>query len=75
MNLDSNFRDKMVDGKFESYQPDPFFIEVNGCTIMKDQIQYIVPLIILGKVFDRFVLKKIVNTIDNRKKSIHKKIS
>jgi ligand-binding SRPBCC domain-containing protein len=48
----------MVDGKFESFQHERFFNEVNGCTIMKDQIQYIVPLSILGKVFDSFVLKK-----------------
>lgn len=44
MNLYSNFTDKMVVGKFKSFQHDHFFIEVNGCTMMKDRIQYEVPL-------------------------------
>lgn len=58
MNLYSNFRDEMVEGKFKSFQHDHFFEEINGSTTMKDEIQYEVPLSILGKVFDSFILKK-----------------
>lgn len=74
MNLYSNFTDKMVVGKFKSFQHDHFFIEVNGCTMMKDQIQYEVPLSILGKVFDNYVLKKYLTRFITERNQFIKKL-
>lgn len=74
MNLYSNFTDKMVVGKFKSFQHDHFFIEVNGCTMMKDRIQYEVPLSILGKVFDNYVLKKYLTRFITERNQFIKKL-
>jgi ligand-binding SRPBCC domain-containing protein len=51
------FEDKMLKGAFKSMKHEHHFEAQNGKTIMTDKFQYEVPFGILGKLFDRLVLK------------------
>ncbi|MDZ4756650.1 MAG: SRPBCC family protein [Bacteroidota bacterium] len=51
------FADKMLKGAFKSMQHQHSFEEKNGITIMIDKFEYEVPFGIIGKIFDKFILK------------------
>jgi len=57
MNLHDYFVDEMEKGKFKSFKHEHFFKEINGVTIMTDQLQYETPFGIIGKLFDTLFLK------------------
>lgn len=57
MKFPNYFVDEMVEGRFKSFKHQHTFSEENGITIMKDEIQYETPFGIIGKLFDKFVLK------------------
>lgn len=52
------FEDQMTKGAFKSMRHEHHFQFENGATVMKDEFQYEVPLGILGKIFDKLILKK-----------------
>lgn len=54
----SYFEDEMLKGAFKSMHHKHFFEEVNGETIMKDELYYEVPLGFIGKIFDKLYLKQ-----------------
>lgn len=51
------FVDEMEEGKFKSFRHEHFFEEINGVTILTDQLQYETPFGIIGKLFDALFLK------------------
>ncbi|MFB9107905.1 SRPBCC family protein [Flavobacterium gyeonganense] len=52
------FVDEMEEGKFKTFKNEHFFKEINGVTIMTDQLHYETPFGIIGKLFDTLFLKK-----------------
>lgn len=58
MDLYDYFVDEMLEGKFKSFRHQHFFKEENGVTTMTDIVSYETPYGILGKLFDRLLLKK-----------------
>ena len=52
------FEDTMLKGAFKSMQHQHYFEEKNGITIMKDKLEYSVPLGFIGEIFDWIYLKK-----------------
>ncbi|WP_349293627.1 SRPBCC family protein [Flavobacterium flavigenum] len=58
MTFDDYFVDEMEEGKFKTFKHEHFFKEINGVTIMTDQLHYETPFGIIGKLFDTLFLKK-----------------
>ena len=57
MNFYDYFVDEMEEGKFKTFKHEHFFKEINGVTIMTDQLHYETPFGIIGKLFDTLFLK------------------
>jgi len=57
MNFYDYFVDEMEEGKFKTFRHEHFFEEINGVTIMTDQLQYETPFGSIGKLFDVLFLK------------------
>jgi ligand-binding SRPBCC domain-containing protein len=56
------FSDEMQKGAFKTMQHQHTFISIDGnTTLMKDEFYYTVPLGVLGKLFDNWVLKNYMN--------------
>lgn len=71
MKIPHYFVDEMMEGKFKSFKHQHTFLEVNGITIMKDEIQFESPFGILGKLFDYLILKNyLTNFIKERNQFI-----
>lgn len=51
------FEDKMLQGAFKSMRHEHHFLWTNGKVMMIDKFEYEVPFGILGRLFDRIVLK------------------
>ncbi|WP_163399623.1 SRPBCC family protein [Flavobacterium fluviatile] len=67
------FVDEMVEGKFKSFRHEHFFKEINGVTIMTDQLQYETPFGIIGKLFDALFLKNhLIHFLMERNKTLKK---
>lgn len=54
----NSFVDLMIDGHFTYFVHKHEFTQEGAITIMKDQLLYKVPYGILGKIFDKLVLKR-----------------
>ena len=52
------FTDEMEKGRFKSFRHEHYFSEVDGKTLMTDNLSYETPFGIFGKLFDRLLLKK-----------------
>lgn len=52
------FEDKMLKGTFKSMAHKHIFEKVEGTTKMTDEFEYEVPFSIIGKLFDKLILKK-----------------
>ena len=52
-----HFRDEQVKGAFKFFIHDHYFKADEGTVIMSDVFRFEAPYVILGKVFDKFVLK------------------
>ncbi len=57
MEFPNYFVDEMIEGRFKSFKHQHTFTEQNGVTIMKDEIEYETPFGIIGKMFDKLILK------------------
>lgn len=57
MEIPHYFVDEMTKGRFESFRHEHTFVEKNGKTAMIDTIEYRTPFGILGKLFDKVILK------------------
>ncbi len=57
------FRDIMVKGAFSFFKHEHYFEEKNGITEMKDVFQYGVPYGVLGRLFNKLVLKKYMTNL------------
>ncbi|WP_293890101.1 SRPBCC family protein [Flavobacterium sp.] len=57
------FVDEMVEGRFKSFKHLHTFTEENGVVIMKDEIQYQTPFGIVGKLFDKLILKNYMTNL------------
>ncbi|MEL1252532.1 SRPBCC family protein [Flavobacterium sp. DGU38] len=75
MNFYDYFVDEMEEGKFKSFKHEHFFKEINGVTIMTDQLQYETPFGIIGKLFDALFLKNHLTRFLLMRNEILKKIS
>lgn len=65
------FVDEMIDGPFRWMKHEHHFTAEHGKTIMSDKFEYETPFGILGKVFDRLVLKRyMTNLLIERNKTI-----
>ncbi|HEY0652468.1 MAG TPA: SRPBCC family protein, partial [Chryseosolibacter sp.] len=51
------FVDEMIDGPFKSMKHEHRFEAEHGKTIMSDKLEYEVPFGIVGKLFDKLILK------------------
>lgn len=61
------FEDRMLKGAFKSMRHEHHFEEKNGVTIMRDIFEYEVPYGVMGKLFDRFLLRKhMINFLSTR---------
>lgn len=69
MDLYDYFVDEMEEGKFKSFKHEHTFVEKEGKTVMIDNLNYETPFGNLGKLFDKFILKKhLTNFIIQRNK-------
>lgn len=75
MNLYDYFVDEMEEGKFKTFKHEHFFEEINGVTIMKDNLQYETPFGIIGKLFDVLFLKRHLTQFLLERNKILKKVS
>ncbi|WP_163407866.1 SRPBCC family protein [Flavobacterium ajazii] len=67
------FVDEMEEGKFKSFRHEHFFEEINGVTIMTDQLQYETPFGIIGKLFDTmFLTNHLIYFLLERNKTLKK---
>lgn len=65
------FVDEMIKGNFKSYRHHHYFKQKGDLVDMKDVITYATPYGIIGKLFDRLLLKKhMTHFIQNRNQSI-----
>ena len=51
------FVDEMEEGKFKSFKHEHSFVEKDGKTVMIDNLNYETPFGIIGRIFDKFILK------------------
>ncbi len=51
------FVDEMEEGKFKSFKHEHTFVEKDGKTVMIDNLNYETPFGIIGRIFDKFILK------------------
>ncbi|PXY43963.1 SRPBCC family protein [Flavobacterium hydrophilum] len=73
MNFYSYFVDEMEEGNFKTFRHEHFFEEINGITIMTDQLQYETPFGIIGKLFDTLFLKNhLIDFLLERNKMLKK---
>lgn len=52
------FVDEMIEGRFRSFKHVHEFTENDGVTLMRDTVEWTSPLGIVGKVVDKFVIKR-----------------
>lgn len=52
------FTDRMLKGAFKSFYHQHFFEESSGATLMTEMFTYESPFGIIGKIFDKLILKK-----------------
>lgn len=52
------FVDEMIKGHFKSFRHEHTFVTQNGTTVMVDYLQYQTPFGYFGEFFNRFILKK-----------------
>jgi ligand-binding SRPBCC domain-containing protein len=62
-NRPSFFEDTMQKGAFKSLRHEHYFKEQNGVTTMSDIFMYEVPLGLLGKLFDTFILRNYMTRV------------
>lgn len=63
------FVDEMEEGKFKSFKHEHSFVEIDGKTVMIDNLNYQTPFGIFGRLFDKLLLKKhLTNFIIERNK-------
>ncbi len=74
MSFYDSFTDEMLQGHFKSFHHKHSFREQNGRTIMTDEVHYEVPFRILGKLFNRWMLKKYLTRL-LRKRNAFIKVS
>src|SRR5690606_7488447 len=72
MTVPTYFTDVMVSGSFRSFRHEHYFRESGTETIMEDVIRYEVPYGIVGKLFDRFILKKYLSNFIIRRNVVIK---
>jgi len=70
-----HFQDCMINGAFSFIKHDHFFEETNGVTEMKDVFAYGVPYGILGKLFNRIILKKYMAAFLNERNRVIKEVA
>lgn len=58
MEIPNYFVDEMIKGQFNYFRHEHTFVTQNGITVMVDYLQYKIPFGVLGKWFDRLLLKK-----------------
>lgn len=63
MDCPNYFVDEMIEGRFKSFKHQHIFTEENRIVIVKDVIEYETPFGILGKLFDKLILKKYLTNI------------
>jgi hypothetical protein len=66
------FTDVMLAGAFKSMRHQHTFAQKGKQTIMKDDFQYEVPFGILGRLFDKLILKNYMTTLLNERNRIIK---
>lgn len=67
------FTDIMVKGTFKSLKHQHFFKEQKGCTLMTDRFEFESPFGIIGKLFNKFFLKKYLQNFLLERNAIIKK--
>ena len=73
MNAPHFFEDVMTKGAFKSMRHEHHFEEKNGKTFMKDIFRYEKPFGIIGRLFDKLVLKKYMTTLLTKRNSVIKR--
>jgi len=67
------FRDIMVEGEFLSYEHDHHFAPLNDTTRIRDEIRFITPKGLLGKLAERFFLREEIGTMLRQRNALIKK--
>ena len=75
MNRPYSFEDIMLKGAFKSMRHEHQFKSEQNHTIMEDVFIYEVPLLALGRIFDRFVLQKYMTKFLQTRNLIIKEVS
>lgn len=69
------FVDEMTEGRFRSFRHTHTFEQKKGFILMTDQIVYETPFGVLGKLFDRLVLKTYLTDFIKKRNEVIKKIA
>lgn len=70
-----HFQDCMVKGAFSYFVHDHLFEERDGVTLMKDVFRYGVPFGLIGRWFDRLLLKKYMTKLLSDRNLVIKKVA
>jgi ligand-binding SRPBCC domain-containing protein len=69
------FRDKMVAGRFSSFQHDHDFVEISGHTLLKDTVRFSMPLGFPGRLIGKYVMVPHIRGLMQRRFSLLKRIA
>lgn len=70
------FQDTMEEGLFKSFVHDHAFVELGpGQTLMKDELRFAAPLGLLGRIAERFVLRRYLTTFLSERNNTIKRIA
>jgi hypothetical protein len=71
----SYFRDIMIAGPFTSYEHDHHFAPLNDGTRIRDEIRFTPPRGVLGRLAERFFLRKEIGMMLRQRNSLIKKVA
>lgn len=75
METPNYFVDEMIKGHFKSFRHEHTFVTQNGHTVMIDFMQYKTPFGIVGKLFNKLLLKKHLENFLLKRNEILKKLA
>jgi ligand-binding SRPBCC domain-containing protein len=71
----THFQDVMVRGMFKSFQHDHFFEASEDATIMKDQMEFVAPLGLLGSLAERIALENHLRNLLERRNACIRRVA
>jgi ligand-binding SRPBCC domain-containing protein len=69
------FCDEMTAGMFKSFRHEHYFVEMNGETVMRDVLEFVAPLGIIGRLAERLVLQDYLTAFLRERNAVIKEVA